>query len=169
MQQLTHMLQLSFTLQASEIIGLTRNKHLRWMRWLYWPMGILAVLVAAVGYRIEQWEVPLVYGISMVLIVGFYEWYFPKMLERNFRKLPSWGKPVHFTFEDTHIFQKTAYSESTLQWESIRRAEELPDWFLLHLGPKMVFIGIPKRAFEDAATQDKFRSLLGQKGLLPTA
>lgn len=136
---------------------------------MYWPAGILVVLMVVVAYLTGKWGVPLVYSLLMVLIIGFYELYFPKLLERNFRKLPSWGKPVHFTFEDTHIFQKTAYSESTLQWESIRRAEELQDWFLLHLGPKMVFIGIPKRAFEDAATQDKFRSLLGHKGLLPTA
>lgn len=163
------MLQLSFTLQASEITDLIRNKQLRWIRWLYWPMGILAVLMAVVGNLTGKWVVPLVYGLSMISIVGFYEWYFPKLLERNFRKLPSWGKPVHFTFEEAHIFQKSAHAESTLQWESIQRAEELPDWFLLHLGPKMVFIGIPKRAFADAATQEQFRGLLGQKGLLPTA
>lgn len=160
------MLHLTFTLQAPEVIALARYKHLRWIRWLYWPAGILVVLMVVVGYLTGKWGVPLIYSLLMVLIIGFYELYFPKLMERNFRKLPSWGKPVHFTFEEAHIFQKSAHSESTLQWESIQRAEELPDWFLLHLGPKMIFIGLPKRAFTDAAAQDQFRALLGRKGLL---
>lgn len=160
------MIQLTFTLTTPEIIRLTRDKQLRWVRRLYWPAGIVFVLMMGMGILLGKWEGLLMFGLPMLLIIGIYEWRFPKLMERQLQKLPSWGKPVTFMFSEAHIHQKSANGEATLQWQGITKAEELPDWFLLHLGPKMMYLTIPKRAFDHQSEQEKFKNLLIQKRLI---
>lgn len=65
------MLQLTFTLEAPEVIALTRRRHLRWIRWSYWPAGIVLVLVVVMGLVIHKWEGLLLFGLQMVLLIGF--------------------------------------------------------------------------------------------------
>ncbi len=161
------MTHLNFTLTAPELTTLTRRKQLRWLYRLYWVAGVLSILLAAFGALSGKWEGLLMFGLPTVLIIGIFEWRWPKLMDRMFRKSPSWGKPVEYNFEDEVITQKSAHSETVMQWETFRTAEELPDWFLLHIGP-MVYVPLPKRAFAGDEEMAKFRELLIQKGLLPT-
>ncbi len=160
------MIHLTFTLTAPELTTLTRRKQLRHLYRLYWIAGVLFILLVAFGALSGKWEGLLMFGLPMALIIGIFEWRWPKLMDRMFRKLPSWGKPVEYTFEDERITQKSAHSETVMQWETFRTAEELPDWFLLHIGP-MVYVPLPKRAFSGEEEMAQFRELLNKKGLLP--
>lgn len=81
------------------------------------------------------------------------------------KKMPSWGKQVVYVLDDKGLTQETAVSKATVDWQAIIRAEELPDWFLLHIGSQLFFYAIPKRAFTDEQ-QLVLKNLLKNKGLL---
>ena len=157
---------LTFTLNTREIVQLTRDKQLYWIKRLYWPAGIVFVLVSGMGIFLGKWEGTLLFALPFVFLALIFEWLWPKLMERQLHKLPSWGLPVTFEFSESHFQQKSANSAATFQWTGITKAEELPDWVLLHLGPKMLYLSIPKRAFEAESQMAAFRALLKSKGLL---
>lgn len=158
------MIQVTYTLEAPELIHLTRHKQLGWLRRLYWVAGIMFILLAAFGAISGKWEGLLMFGLPTALIVAIFEWRWPKLMDRMLRKSPSWGKPLVYTFEEARVTQKSAHSEAVMQWEAFRKVEELPDWFLLYIGP-IVYVPLPKRAFQEGE-MERFRNLLAQKMLV---
>lgn len=159
------MIQLTYTLETPEIIRLTRRKQLGWLRRLYWVAGVVFILLIVTGAIIGKWEGLVIFGLLMALSIGMYEWRWPKLMDKMLRKSSAWGKPITYTFEEARITQTSVLSETVMQWETFKKAEELPDWFLLHIGP-MTYVSLPKRAFASEAQMMAFRDLLKTKGLL---
>jgi YcxB-like protein len=160
------MIQLTFTLSTPEIIRLTRSQQLNWTKRWYWIAGIVFVLSAVFAQYTDRWSSLLTIGLPLLLFVVVFEWQLPRQMERQLNKMPNWGKPVTMEFSELQILQKTANSEATVQWQSFTKATELPDWFLLHLGPKTLYWSIPKRAFDSPEQMEAFRMLLKTKQLM---
>lgn len=161
----TKMLDLHFTLQSQELIALFRRKQFQTTRWRWVLLGVMMILVAWFCSQIVGWGGLLMFVVIFSMLLIWLLWGYPRLVLRTMKKMPSWGKPVQYVFDDNGFTQQTAVLKATVQWHAIIRVEELPDWFLLHIGSPLIFYAIPKRAFT-VEQQQALKTLLKNKGLL---
>ncbi|WP_247237984.1 YcxB family protein [Telluribacter sp. SYSU D00476] len=125
----------------------------------------MMILVAWFCFQIVGWGGLLMFVVIISMMLIWLLWGYPRLVLHTMKKMPSWGKPVQYVFDDNGFTQQTAFSKATIQWHAIIRAEELPDWFLLHTASPLVFYAIPKRAFT-VEQQQTFKIIFKNKVLL---
>ncbi len=159
------MLHLQFTLQSQELITLFRWKQFQTQRWRWLILSLLMILVAWLCFQIGGGNGLLMFGVIFSTMLIWLLWGYPKSVLRAMKKMPSWGKPIEYVFDENGLTQQTDVSKATVAWQVIIRAEEWPDWFLLHISSSMIFYAIPKRAL-NVEQQQILKMLLKSKGLL---
>ena len=159
------MLHLQFTLQSHELITLFRRKQFHTTKWRWLPLIFFILLIAWICFQIGGWGGFQMFFFFFAMMLIWLLWGYPNVVLRAMKKMPSWGKPIAYVFDENGLTQQTDVSKTTVEWKAIMRADEWTDWFLLHLSSPMIFYAIPKRAL-NIEQQQTLKTLLKNKGLL---
>lgn len=133
---------------------------------LFAMLGALIVLLVP-GIGNPTWEnIALIFLIVGVFYVVYYLVIIPFQFSRAFKKNVFLQQERTYTFTDEAIHLQIGENETDMDWENIQKAVHSKDFYLLiNTVEGQGYPIIPKRAFDQAQTQENFVKLLASKSI----
>jgi len=146
--------------------------------WFFIPAGvafIIFMVIQSMAYSTDQINyisvallclVPaLILSIAILLSKRLVDpWFLNRRITKLRTALPGFAETVSFNFTLEYIESSTSLASSKLTWKSFSKVMEIEDSFLFWAGGIPLFL-IPKRALQDAGTEERFRELVRNKVL----
>lgn len=118
---------------------------------------VLAAIARSNGR--DPWPFVGVGAVLLALTAGR-PWLEARAIRRQFATRPDRDEKVSWEFDDAGFVIRSALSTSSMHWETIVRAVEMPEAFLLYHGHVLYYL--PKSAFDECDLDD-FAALVRSK------
>ena len=117
------------------------------------PAFIVLVLLRNVTWTIVAGEILIGWGALLL-------WMFVINPAWQYRRHPRFAGEQSFCFSEAEVSWSFAEGKSSVAWTYFRDVSEVGPFYLMRLKTPPLGYGIPKRAFQSPADQDRFRELV---------